>query len=47
MRYAETNGYERDALKPNIWKYRDWVIQAFNEDMPYDRFVCEQLAGMR
>jgi hypothetical protein len=45
VRYAETNGYERDALKPNIWKYRDWVIQAFNEDMPYDRFVCEQLAG--
>jgi hypothetical protein len=45
VRYAETNGYERDAVKPNIWKYRDWVIQAFNEDMPYDRFVCEQLAG--
>ncbi|MFT5104989.1 MAG: hypothetical protein ACI9UA_000607 [Pseudoalteromonas tetraodonis] len=45
VRYAETNGYERDAVKPNIWKYRDWVIDAFNSDMPYDRFVREQLAG--
>ena len=45
VRYAETNGYERDAVKPNIWKYRDWVIKAFNSDMPYDQFVKEQLAG--
>ena len=45
VRYAETNGYERDAVKPNIWKYRDWVIGAFNSDMPYDQFVKEQLAG--
>ena len=45
VRYAETNGYERDAVKPNIWKYRDWVIGAFNRDMPYDQFVREQLAG--
>jgi hypothetical protein len=45
VRYAETNGYERDAVKPNLWKYRDWVIRAFNEDMPYDQFVREQLAG--
>ena len=45
VRFAETNGYERDAVKPNIWKFRDWVIRAFNEDMPYDRFVREQLAG--
>ena len=45
VRYAETNGYERDAVKPNIWKYRDWVVNAFNSDMPYDRFVTEQLAG--
>ena len=45
VRYAETNGYERDAVKPNIWKYRDWVIEAFNQDMPYDQFVREQLAG--
>jgi len=45
VRFAETNGYERDAVKPNAWKYRDWVIQAFNSDMPYDEFVKEQLAG--
>ena len=45
VRYAETNGYERDAVKPNIWKYRDWVIGALNSDMPYDQFVTEQLAG--
>jgi hypothetical protein len=44
-RFAETNGYERDALKPNAWKYRDWVIEAFNNDLPYDQFVVEQLAG--
>ncbi len=45
VRYAETNGYERDAVKPGAWRYRDWVINAFNSDMPYDRFVTEQLAG--
>jgi len=45
VRFAETNGYERDALKPGAWRYRDWVIAAFNNDMPYDRFVVEQLAG--
>jgi mono/diheme cytochrome c family protein len=45
VRYAETNGYEVDAPKPNAWRYRDFVIQSFNEDMPYDRFVREQLAG--
>ena len=45
VRFAETCGYERDQLKPNIWKYRDWVIKALNDDMPYDRFVTEQLAG--
>ena len=45
VRYAETNGYERDEVKPNIWKYRDWVIKAFNSDMPYDQFVKQQLAG--
>ena len=44
-RYAETCGYERDQVKPDVWKYRDWVIKAFNDDMPYDRFVREQLAG--
>lgn len=45
VRYAETNGYERDAVKPGAWRYRDWVIDAFNSDMPYDHFVSEQLAG--
>ncbi len=43
--YAETCGYERDQPKPEVWKYRDWVIRAFNDDMPYPRFVLEQLAG--
>lgn len=44
-RYADSNGYERDASKPYSWKYRDYVIQALNEDMPYNRFITEQLAG--
>src|SRR5439155_26854532 len=44
-RYAETNGYERDAVKPSVWRYRDYVIRAFNADKPYDRFILEQLAG--
>ena len=42
---AETNGYERDATKPNAWRYRDYVIRAFNDDKPFDRFLQEQLAG--
>ncbi|SVD15969.1 uncharacterized protein METZ01_LOCUS368823, partial [marine metagenome] len=45
VRYAETNGYERDSEKPNAWRYRDYVIRAFNQNKPYDRFVQEQLAG--
>jgi hypothetical protein len=45
VRYAETNGYERDSDKEHIWRYRDWVIDSFNADKPYDRFVLEQLAG--
>ena len=45
VRYAETNGYERDSAKPQAWRYRDYVIQAFNQDKPYDQFVREQLAG--
>ena len=44
-RFAETNGYERDEVKPFAWRYRDWVIDAINSDMPYDQFVTEQLAG--
>jgi hypothetical protein len=45
VRYAETNGYERDAVKPHVWRYRDYVIRAFNQDKPFNRFVLEQLAG--
>lgn len=45
VRYAETNGYERDGQKDLIWKYRDYVIRSFNEDKPYDKFIREQLAG--
>ncbi|MEX2215813.1 MAG: PSD1 and planctomycete cytochrome C domain-containing protein [Phycisphaeraceae bacterium] len=44
-RYAETQGYERDENKPFAWRYRDWVIDAFNSDMHYLRFVQEQIAG--
>ncbi len=45
VRYAETNGFETDRAKPHIWRYRDYVIDAFNADKPYDSFVIEQLAG--
>jgi hypothetical protein len=45
VRYAESNGYERDGVKPEAWRYRDYVVSSFNEDKPYDRFVLEQLAG--
>jgi hypothetical protein len=45
VRYGETNGYERDSAKPFAWRYRDYVIDAFNQDKPYDQFVREQLAG--
>jgi mono/diheme cytochrome c family protein len=44
-RFAQTNGYERDAEKPEAWRYRDYVIRAFNDDKPYNRFIVEQLAG--
>ena len=44
-RFAETSGYERDQEKPGAWKYRDWVVDAANIDMPFDRFILEQLAG--
>jgi hypothetical protein len=43
-RYADTKGYEKDNPR-EIWRYRDWVIRAFNQDMPYDEFTTEQLAG--
>ncbi len=44
-RYAETDGFEHDAVRPHSWRYRDYVIAAFNADKPYDRFIREQLAG--
>ena len=45
VRYAETNGYERDGTKPHAWRYRDYVIDALNNDKPFDRFLTEHLAG--
>ena len=45
VRYADSNGYERDAEKPFVWRYRDYVINAMNADKPFDRFVMEQIAG--
>ncbi len=44
-RYAETDGHEFDREKPNAWRYRDYAIRAFNGDVPYDRFVREQIVG--
>jgi hypothetical protein len=43
-RYADSDGYEKDKSR-QVWAYRDWVVNALNADMPYDRFVIEQLAG--
>jgi hypothetical protein len=43
--YAETHGFERDSAKPFMWRYRDYVVNAFNADKPYDQFVREQIAG--
>ena len=45
VRYAESNGYEADGERPNAWRYRDYVVKAFNDDKPYGRFLTEQLAG--
>ena len=44
-RYADSSGFEHDRDRPNAWRYRDYVIDAFNEDKPYDRFIKEQIAG--
>jgi hypothetical protein len=45
VRYGESDGFERNAPRPQAWHYRDWVIRALNEDMPYDRFAKLQIAG--
>lgn len=45
VRFAQSNGYERDGEKLHAWKYRDYVIRSFNQDKPYDRFMREQVAG--
>lgn len=45
VRFGESNGFERDQPRTNAWHYRNWVIQAFNQDLPYDQFVRMQLAG--
>lgn len=44
-RFAETDGFEHDKLREDAWKYRDWVIESLNSDMPYDEFIRRQLAG--
>jgi hypothetical protein len=44
-RYADSDGYEKDRPRPFAWRYRDWVIASLNDDLPYDQFTVEQLAG--
>ena len=44
-RYADSDGYEQDVDRANAWRYRDYVVDAFNADKPYDRFITEQIAG--
>ena len=44
-RYAESEGFKADEIRPNAWRYRDYVIKSFNNDKPYDRFLKEQIAG--
>lgn len=45
VRYGESQGFERNKLRPSAWKYRDFVVEAFNSDLPYDDFIRWQLAG--
>ena len=45
VRFAESNGFEMNQTRPNAWRYRDWVIESLNADLPYDAFVRAQLAG--
>jgi len=44
-RFAETDGFEHDAVRPHSWRYRDYVVKSFNDDKPYDRYIREQIAG--
>lgn len=44
-RFGESNGFEHDELRPNAWRYRDWLVTAFHDDLPYDAFARAQLAG--
>ena len=44
-RYADSDGYEKDLVRPHAWRWRDWVINALNRDMPFDQFTIEQVAG--
>ena len=44
-RYADSDGYEKDSIRADAWRYRDWVIDALNRDMPFDQFTIEQIAG--
>lgn len=44
-RYADSDGYEQDQVRPHAWRYRQWVINAFNQNLPFDRFTIEQVAG--
>lgn len=44
-RYADSSGFQKDELRPNFWRYRDYVIKSFNQDKPYSQFVQEQIAG--
>ena len=45
VRYADTSGFSNDHVRPNAWRYRDYVVRAFNSDKPYDQFIREQIAG--
>src|SRR5262249_27157653 len=45
VRYAETDGFKEDALRPDAHRYRDYIIRSFNANLPYDRFIRQQLAG--
>jgi len=44
-RYADSQGYQKDILRKEMWRYRDWLIDAFNKDLPFDQFTIDQLAG--